>query len=122
MEYSKSRDAEQYWQRIGYSVRYIYGGILSASPRKIATKRWQDLPLGIRSKLSKEMNRLQNRINKTEQPLSENDKKKYRIRDKSAMRRPRDNITEKTWNRIYNTSIPHKNKQKRVRRIILDSV
>lgn len=122
MEQLKSKDAEEYWRRIGYSVRYIYGGILSATPSKIATKRWQDLPLGIRSKLSKEMNRLQNRINKTEKPLSPTNKRLYRIRDKSAMRRPRDNITEKTWDRIYNRNIPDAKKRKRVRRIILDSV
>lgn len=118
----KSPDAARYWSGVGYTIRYTFGAMISASPKRIASSTWSELPLGIRSRLSREMNRLQHRTNRQVKPLSEDHRVKYRIRQDSAIRRPDGgpgsaDSDPKMWNRLYHTeSTP--TKLKKVRRLI----
>lgn len=114
----KSKDAEKYWRKIGKTIRYVYGSILSDDGEPIARKKWEDLPLGIRSRLSREMNRLQGRRNKQVKPLDKNDRKQYGILALTKQHRPSDKISQKTWDALYYTGLNQKRARK-VRRLVM---
>ena len=99
----KSKDAEIYWNKIGTTIRYMYGVIISSQPKRISETSWPDLPLGVRSRISREMNRLQHRVNRQVKSISSEDRERYGIRYDVDIRRPK--TTQKTWDKLYHTAV-----------------